>query len=441
MERIITAIPPTKASVFDRKRVAAYARVSCEKDSMLHSLSAQISYYSGYIQRRPDWEYVGVFADEAVTGTKGSRPEFQRMLAECRAGKIDLIITKSISRFARNTLLLLNVVRELKDRNIDVYFEEQNIHSMSGDGELMLTILASYAQEESRSVSENCKWRVRNGFKKGVPGNYTMLGYRQINGTLEIVPEEAAIVRRIFTEYLEGKGRNAIMRGLIADGVPTRLCREWNESRIYTILRNEKYHGRLVLQKTFYPDHLTKKKYKNIGQLPRYIIEHAHEAIIDKETFDRAQEEMARRAARVKASPWPRELYPFTGLMTCMHCGKRYFRKIARAGTKYAAPVWICSTFDTKGRVSCPSKQIPEDVLTAVACEVIGQTQLETGTFRQQIKAVLVHDGNRLVFEFFDDRAIEKVWQDKSRKWSAEAKERARQQQLARTIKKKEVSQ
>ena len=188
-----------------KKRVAAYARVSSGKDAMLHSLSAQVSYYSDYIQSN-GWEYAGVYADEAITGTKDKRDGFQKLLTECRNGNVDMVITKSISRFARNTVTLLTTVRELKELGVDVYFEEQNIHTTSADGELMLTILASYAQEESLSVSENMKWRIKKNFEDGKPWSGFVLGYRCENGQYVVVPEEAEVVRRIYREYLEGLG-------------------------------------------------------------------------------------------------------------------------------------------------------------------------------------------------------------------------------------------
>ena len=178
-----------------RKRVAAYARVSSGKDAMLHSLSAQVSYYSEHIQSHPEWEYAGVYVDEALTGTKDNREGFQRLLADCRAGKVDMVLTKSISRFARNTVTLLETVRELKTLGADVYFEEQNIHSLSGDGELMLTILASYAQEESRSVSENCKWRIRKKFQQGIPANWRFVRLPHQHGEIAVHPVEAEVVR------------------------------------------------------------------------------------------------------------------------------------------------------------------------------------------------------------------------------------------------------
>jgi len=228
VERKITKLP-LAPQVLTRQRTAAYARVSCDKDAMLHSLAAQVSFYSDLIQSRPDWEYIGVYADEALTGTKGDRPEFQRLIADCRAGRIDFIITKSISRFARNTVDLLETVRELKSLGVGVFFEEQNINSLSGDGELMLTILAAYAQEESRSVSENCKWRIRKDFNEGKPAGYMhVYGYDYKAGKLTIVPEEAEVVRMIFADYLSGMGRNAIMKKLIALGIPTKCGGRWS---------------------------------------------------------------------------------------------------------------------------------------------------------------------------------------------------------------------
>ena len=206
-----------------KKRVAGYSRVSSGKDAMLHSLSSQISYYSTMIQAHDDWVYAGVYADEAKTGTKETRPEFQKLLVDCRAGKIDMVITKSISRFARNTVTLLEAVRELKALGVDIFFEEQNLHTLSSDGELMLTILASYAQEESKSVSDNMKWRIKKNFEEGKPWDGTVLGYRYKDGQYIIHPDEAETVRRIYDLYLSGNGISAIGKILKAEGRRTRL--------------------------------------------------------------------------------------------------------------------------------------------------------------------------------------------------------------------------
>ena len=242
MDRIIKRVDFPKIMQPQALKVCAYTRVSSGKNAMLHSLSAQISHYSEMIQSHIGWAYCGVYSDEALTGTKSDREGFQQMLTDCRAGKIDMVITKSISRFARNTVTLLETVRELKNLGIDVFFEEQNIRTMSADGELMLTILASYAQEESRSVSENQKWRVKRNFEAGIPWNGRMLGYRMQEGKYCIIPEEAELVRRIYREFLDGMGRNRIAARLNEEGIqPTRYGEEWHPQTIAKILRNYAY--------------------------------------------------------------------------------------------------------------------------------------------------------------------------------------------------------
>ena len=269
-KKIIRKVKPA-AAMPRLERVAAYCRVSSGKDAMLHSLSAQVSHYSEFIQRRPGWAYAGVYADEAMTGTKDDRPEFQRLLADCRAGKIDRVLTKSVSRFARNTVTLLETVRELKKLGVAVYFEEQNIDSLSGDGELMLTILASFAQEESKSVSDNCKWRIRKDFSEGKPMNLPLLyGYRREKGRIVIDEREAEIVRFIFRSCLNGMGKGRITEALREQGVPCRLGGEWQTETVGGILKNEKYTGDALLQKTYIENHLTKRKCFNRGELPQY---------------------------------------------------------------------------------------------------------------------------------------------------------------------------
>lgn len=271
--------------------------------------------------------YAGVYADEAKTGTKDSRQEFARLIADCKAGKVDRIITKSVSRFARNTVTLLSVVRELKTIGVDIYFEEQNIYTLSADGELMLTILASYAQEESLSASENQKWRIRKNFSEGKPWNGVMLGYRQENGKYIVVPEEAKIVRRIYSEYLAGHGIDKIVNGLNADGILTQKGYAWRKCGVTRILRNYNYTGNLLLQRFYSENHLTKRKLENGGELPRYIAENTHEAIITEEQFSAVQEEISRRAAKYRSDKSSAVTYPFTRLITCGICGKHYRRK------------------------------------------------------------------------------------------------------------------
>ena len=346
--RIVTQTRFPKMNIPKLKRVAAYARVSSGKDAMLHSLSAQVSYYSELIQNHSGWQYVGVYADEALTGTKDNRENFQRLLADCRAGKVDMVITKSISRFARNTVTLLKTVRELKTMGVDVFFEEQNIHSLSADGELMLTILASYAQEESLSASENQKWRIRHNYENGLAWNGTILGYRYDHGTYMIEPEEAATVRMIFDSYLQGDGIMAIVKKLNASNRITRYGNECGPTGVMRILRNYTYTGNLLLQTKFRENHLTKRTLRNQGQLPQYHAADTHEPIIDMDTFTAVQIEMARRADQF-GKPQTSATYPFTGLITCAGCGKHYRRKVKETG-----PVWICTTYNTYGKTACP---------------------------------------------------------------------------------------
>ncbi len=428
MPRAITIVskPPR---LEQKKRVAAYARVSSGKDAMLHSLSAQVSYYSELIQNHDEWLYVGVYIDEAKTGTKDSREGFQRLIEDCRVGKINMVITKSISRFARNTVTLLQTVRDFKAMGVDVFFEEQNIHTLSGDGELMMTILASYAQEESRSVSENQKWRIKRNFAEGKPCDGTLLGYRLKSGQYEIMAEEAEIVCRIYSEYLSGSGYNSIAKGLNEAGILSRYGGQWMPSVVSKVLSNYTYTGNLVLQKTYRDNHLTKKTLVNNGQLPQYHVEDSHPAIIDMETYNAVQEEKARRAARFNKHPQSPKSYPFSGLLVCANCGKNYRRKITKTG-----PVWVCGTFNTLGKAHCVSKQIPEEALISVTTEVIGKSPNDELVLKNCLSQITVHNGNRLLFTFADGTTVERIWQDRSRSqsWTQEMKEAARQKALER---------
>jgi DNA invertase Pin-like site-specific DNA recombinase len=391
--------------------VAAYSRVSDGKDAMLHSLSAQVSYYSAMIQRNPEWIYAGTYADEALTGTKDARPEFQRLLADCRAGLIGMIITKSVSRFARNTVDTLETVRELRALGIDVFFEEQGIHTLGAEGELLLTLLASYAQEESYSCSENCKWRIRKQFAEGQPTPCKVYGYTR---DYEIIPEEAAIVRQIFADYLGGMGVLAISKKLLAGG------EKFSVNTLRQMLRNEKYAGNLLLQKTFTQDHLSKRRVKNEGQLPQYLVENNHAAIIDAATFEAVQTEFARRtAAQHRAAPPPAEGYSFTGLIRCGICGAAYRHKIAGSAPKYKKSTWICGTYNTLGKEHCASQMIPEDILAA-------KTQ-EAGGFAG-LKEIQVPGPNLLLFIYADGRRVELAWAHtpRSESWTPEMREAAR---------------
>ena len=406
MEKTITKIEKNMPDKIVLKRVAAYVRVSSGKDAMLHSLSAQVSYYSDMIQWHKDWLYAGVYSDEALTGTKDSRAAFRHMLEDCRYGKIDMVITKSITRFARNTVTLLSVVRELKGLGVDVWFEKENIHSISGDGELMLTILASYAQEESLSVSENCKWRIRNDFKQGIPTGTTVYGYFAKNRQFTINETKAAIVRRIFEMYISG----CIADALNKDNIPSPGGGVWVHRAVMDILKNEKYIGDLMLQKYYTVDHISKKTKLNDGRLDRYYVSDHHDPIIKREIFEQVQkmiEDREKKAPHVK----PYE-YDFKHMVFCKNCGCKYYRKKAHTNTQYEHFVWKCKTYSYKGKKYCGNKQIPDDVLIRL-----------TDGFDKEIVKIVICKNNLVKLMFSDGTEAERSWEI-DRKWTDEMKAR-----------------
>lgn len=430
MERVIKTMKPKVDLSVKIKRVCAYARVSSGKDSMLHSLSAQVSYYQKYIQSHVGWKFCGIYADEAETGTKESRKQFQEMLIECRKGRIDLVITKSISRFARNTITLLQTVRELKSLGVEVYFEEQNIFSLSTEGEVMLTILASYAQEESLSISENLKWRVKKNFEEGKPWGMIIYGYRCVDGVLQVHQQEAAVVKRIFKEFLSGKGCWTIAKGLNEDGIKPRKSDQWHYSSIQTLLRDYAYTGNLVLQKTYRKNHISKKSVKNTGELPMYHAMETHEAIISLEMFQDTQVEITMRADKFKTFGPPKEDCIFSGVIRCPYCGANYHR--CRGGR---VSQWRCATYLYRGKAFCSkSKTIPEDTLMKITTEIVGEEKLTGNMLNEYISYIDAMEGNQLVFHMRDGSTIERVWQDRSRaqSWTPEMRERVRQQNFER---------
>lgn len=424
MERAVKQVRFPATSIPKLTRVAAYARVSSGKDAMLHSLSAQVSYYSNLIQNHKGWQYVGVYADEALTGTKDHREKFQQMLADCRDGKIDMVITKSISRFARNTITLLEAVRELKSLGVDVYFEEQNIHTMSADGELMMTILASYAQEESLSASENMKWRIRKGFERGEMINLQFLyGYSIKKGVVTVNHAQARIVQEIFRRFNDGESMGSIADDLNARNLKGTRGGEWRQQRIHDVVTNEKYLGNALLQKSFVNNHLEKKQVKNRGELPQYYAEGTHDAIIDPETFAKAQERIEALRLAAKERPKPTRS-AFTGKIRCVKCGKNYKR--GRHGDR---AFWNCSTYLSKGATACRCSQIPEPLLYSITAEVLGLEEFDSAAFESKITVIEAHDDNTLVFCFTDGTQAVKRWQHRSRSesWTPEMRESARQ--------------
>ncbi len=430
VERIIPL--NTRSEIFKLKRVAAYARVSCGKDAMLHSLSAQVSHYSDMIQNTPGWKYAGVYADEAISGTKQNRPEFQRMLADCRAGNIDMIVTKSISRFARNTLTTLQTVRELRALGVDIFFEEQNLHTLGGDGELLLTLLAAFAQAEAESASENQKWRIKGAFEQGLVWSVTMYGFRQVNGLLEVVPEEAEILRLFADLYLEGYGALQLTRALERAGMQGRRGGIMRGHVLIDLLCNEKSAGDLLLQKEYVNNPIEKKKCTNKGEKQQYFVQNSHAAILDRETHSRLLAERERRAEKYlpEESRGTRRNHPFTRKLVCGHCGANYQRKTVKRDKNRI--LWACGTYNTKGTAHCRAKQIPEPILQDAAARALGLSTFDESIFNKMVTTVRVPENGTLIFSLYDGRDVRVEWENKSRResWTPEMKERARAAKL-----------
>ena len=407
LRKIEAAVP----AIREKKKVAAYARVSMQSERMLHSLSAQVSYYSGLIQKNPDWEYAGVYADDFISGTNTvKRDEFTRMLADCEAGKIDIILTKSISRFARNTVDLLETVRHLKDLGVEVRFEKERIRSMDGDGELMLTILASFAQEESRSISDNVKWGIRKRMQNGIPnGHFRIYGYRWEGDELVIVPEEAEVVKRIFRNFLDGKSRLETERELADEGITTRDGCRWGDSNIKVVLTNVTYTGNLLLQKEFISDPISKQRKKNRGELPQYYVEDTHPAIIDKATFDFVQEEMARRRELGALANKSLNTSCFTGKIKCPYCGQSYMhnKRTDRGDMEF----WNCGSKKKKKKgTGCPvGGTINHKNMVKVCTEVLGLDEFDEAIFLEKVDHIDVPERYTLEFHMADGRVVTKA--------------------------------
>lgn len=397
--RKISKIEPKLPVIQARKKVAAYARVSRDTERLMHSVSAQVSYYSALIQKNPEWEYAGVYADMGISGTDtAKRGEFLRMLADCEEGKIDIILTKSISRFARNTVDLLETVRHLKDIGIEVRFEKEHIHSLSEDGELMLTLLASFAQEESRSISENVKWGVRKRFQSGEIGaaNKHILGYQYDDELRKyvIIPEEAETVRWMFQMYIDGVSLREIAESMNKAGIRTTLGNDFQEASVRQLIFNEVYAGDIRRQKCYMADPITKTKVKNCGELPQYYMEDCHEAIIDRETYAKVQAEMERRAAMVNPT------YPFTGKIKCGICGQNFTRrKGTTKGKEYVS--WFCRAKKEVG-MSCTSHNYPEQKLMEICAELMGTGSFDGVAFENSVKLITALPDGSLEAQFFD---------------------------------------
>ena len=369
--RSVTVIPPTinplthlSKVTMQKRRVAGYARVSTDSDEQFTSYEAQVDYYTQYIKRNPEWDFVKVYTDEGISGTNTKhRIGFNEMIADAMYGKIDLIVTKSVSRFARNTVDSLVTIRKLKEKGVEVFFEKENIYTFDGKGELLLTIMSSLAQEESRSISENATWGQRKRFadRKVTLPYKQFLGYRKgADGFPEVVPEEAVIVRRIYTRFMEGLSRVAIAKELTADGIPTPAGKQrWQTSTVESILKNEKYKGAALVQKCFTVDFLTKKKKVNEGEVPQYYVEHSHEPIITPEEFDKVQTEFERRK-RISRQYSGKSI--FSSRIICGDYGAFFGSKVWNSTNKYRRVIWQCNN-KFKGEHKCETPHLDEEAI------------------------------------------------------------------------------
>lgn len=364
----------TRGKVIDRQRVAAYCRVSTDSEDQLNSYKSQVQYYTSLIKKKSDWIFAGIYADEAITGTQVTkREDFQRLINDCVNGEIDMVITKSISRFARNTLDTLKYVRLLKEQNIAVFFEDEKINTLTMDGELLLVVLSSVAQQEVENISANVKKGLKMKMQRGeLVGFQGCLGYdyNKEDKSITINEEEAEIVRYIFNRYIEGAGGMVISRELRNLGYKTkRGGTSWPETTIIGIIKNEKYKGDILMGKTFTVDPISKRRLDNFGEEDRFYIRDHHEPIISEEVFEKAQEILQRRSkARSLREDGKREKfsrqYAFSCLLECGFCGSTLSRRSWHSGTQYNKIIWQCVTSTKKGKKFCPdSKGIAESTI------------------------------------------------------------------------------
>ena len=375
-------------------RVAAYARVSV--DTLHHSLAVQVSYYSNLIQKNPAWEYAGVYADEGITGTSTThRTEFKRLIANCNAGKIDLVLVKSISRFARDTVDCLHTVRQLKEKGIAIRFERENIDSTSEDGELLLTLLASFAQEESRSIGDNIRWGVRRRFAEGIPnGHKAPYGYQWDGEMFRIIPAEGKIVKEIYHRYLAGESAYAIAKSLAGRGITGRQGRLIEQTTVKDILSNCSYTGTMALQKNYISEGHIRKR--NKGELPMYLVDGVFEPLVSKTDFDKAQEIRQRRAAQSSNRNSVR--MPFSGIVKCGCCGGGFSRRTAG---KYKR--WGCNTKERKGSTACDSRPIKEEELVAAVRTVMEKDDFDAAGLKRKVSKIVIH-GDRIDFHLVNGR-------------------------------------
>lgn len=436
----------TNLKQFKLKRVAVYTRVSREGKDKHHSIQMQKEHLRDDIEKHPFWRFVGFYVDEGVTGTKLDRPEFNRMMHDARAGKIDIVLMKTVSRLGRNMVAVQKVLHELQQLDVTVIFENENISSDDPDAFFHLQFLAIQAEEEARQTSDNLCWAKRNRFKEGIPTYTRPYGYVMRDRRFYIVPEEAEVIRRIFDMYLSGKGTEMICKILNEEGIPSPNGARWQSSTLGRILDNVKYTGDLLLQKYYVADFLNKRYVANRGILPQYYVEGTHEPIIDRDTFSKVQEERELRARihggtnthLLQTKHSRNEPRIFSRLIRCDHCGTYLCFKRFRYDGK-PRDTWGCNVHVKQGAKICPTKSIREDVLKRITKEVL----LEKGLIRPEtiitndliklyIQKIVAKENQILEYHFHDREVVIKTWENESRSksWTPEMRQDARKRAL-----------
>lgn len=363
----IKVIKPTKAVQQQKKKVCAYVRVSTDSLQQEDSLENQTTYFKGFITANPEWEFVGIYSDQGISGYKENRPGFQKMIEDARAGNIDLIVVKSISRFARNTETVLKFTRELKSIGVGTFFELQNINTLSGAGELMLTILAAFAQAESEGASANAKMTYKRKFESGIPahGLESTFGYKaNAQGDIVVDEEKAAVVRQIFDLAEQGIWPSKIKQYLNKNGVPGCAGGDWDDTAVFRVLHNVSYKGDLILQKTYRDSR--RKQRKNEGQVDQWYIAENHQPIVPPDQWDKVQEILQKRSEHLQtpAPPKPdkprssRNTYPLSNLIYCPICGEKLIHKWGKGRNEY----WACKTNLKVGKDACKGIWLPAEV-------------------------------------------------------------------------------
>jgi len=384
--------------IIKKKKVCAYVRVSTDNEEQKTSYDAQVDEYTKRIEQNPEWEMVGIYADEGISGTSTKhRKQFNLMMDAARSGQIDLILTKSISRFARNTVDCLNHIREMRTFNVEIFFEKENIYSSDPKVDFLLTIMSSIAQEEARNISENVNWNVQKRFREGVPivNAQRFLGYTKDKkgGNLVVVPEEAAVVKQIYSLYINGMGTLDIARRMMADGIKTGSgSTQWRASSVQCILKNEKYTGDLLQQKTVTVDYLSHKRVKNKNIAPQFHMENSHEAIIDKETFYLAQRI---REDRAKASMGSNKnlakymnRYPLSAMIICLECGRTLKRRYWNYGKPSQRVMQQCGGY-IDGKANCKAKATYHELIEGATIDMLNQVFLKNTDIVPVIKKVI----------------------------------------------------